>query len=183
MPNEVQINELNKKMGQITLKWGIDKLQECYKNIPRKKVSYGALNTLFTLVRPKITVDQRDLEFYLTDWNVWSNFLEVVLPDKIDYFPDRFDCDNYAFWTSALASRTMLVNSCGVAHCTTYDKYTDKVVAGHYINLIAANDGVYAFDLNMKSYSKGCGWVKVEKDIDPIIGPWKYKDIYKVTCF
>ena len=173
-----QINQLKKSFGTILLSNGFILLRNAYKVDNFKRVEYGEIQNLITGVLGNIPVPVKDLSFYLADWNVWKDFLDSILVSEIDYYAERFDCDNYAFLASSLASLFLCLNSCGVLHCTVYELKTGKLVAGHYCNLIVAKSGdLYLFDMN------NGGYAPIKKNQNPIIKNWQYRNLDKVELF
>jgi len=167
------INKLQKRLGIILLVGGVHELRDVYKVSNSQKVSFGALTNIFRSVRPNIPVPIKDTQFALAGWNIWQDFLtSVITVLKIPYHPEIWDCDDYANLVKALSALFLLLNSCGIAHCTVYDKNSGAKVGGHYCNLIATKDNeVYLFDLNNP------GFIKVELNKDPVVKAWIYKNI------
>lgn len=173
-----QINQLQKSFGLTLLNGGFNLLRKAYKVSDAKKVEFGGIKDIIAKTLGNIAVPVKDLSFYLASWSVWKDFLDSILVPKIDYYAERFDCDNYAFLASSLASLFLCLNSCGVLHCTVYDNLTNKLIAGHYCNLIVTRDEeLYLFDMN------NGGYTKIEKNQDPVIKNWQYRNLDKVELF
>jgi len=56
-----------------------------------------------------------DRKWYTTSMEEWGKIFANVLMEMPAYISNKFDCDNYAFYTSALVSARFKLNTCGVA--------------------------------------------------------------------
>lgn len=176
--NEQQINEIQKKLGQVTFKQSIAWLQDAFKNIARKQVSYGGLKDIFITNGLKdIPLRQLDTTYYLTDWVSWQSLFENLLINQAKYYADKYDCENFAYTVSSLASLVMCLNTCGRGYGTIYDKDSGAKIALHYFNVIPTIDGkIYVYDAIRD------GSTLIEKGKPIIIKDWKF-DLIDVSLF
>ena len=177
-------NKIQKQLGLLLLNGAINNLRAAYKVTNPTVVSYGKITDLAREAFPNIGVSHKDTSFMLAPKQTWINFFNELVLDRMDYYADAFDCDNYAFLSSSFSSLFLLLNSCGVAHCTAYRKDTGELVSGHFLNLITtSDDGVYLFDLNNRNNFDNFGYVKVVKGVDPFIGNWIYRAVDRVEFY
>ena len=174
------VNQIQKKAGWATLDFANWSLRDAYQVKNPTMVNFGDIANTVRKVFPNMAVEQRDFSFALADWQTWLGFLgDLTAQKKIKYYSETFDCDNFSRYVSSLASLYLLLNSCGMVHCTVYNATTGAKIAGHYANLVATSvNGVYLYDLNNNG-----GWTKCLLGQDPVIGNWKYKNLDRVEFF
>jgi len=169
---QIKVNQIQKQAGKITFKFGLRMLQDAFKSLDPRQISFGDLKGILVANGLNINTTNYDISYYLTNWENWLVLFNEFLLDEIKYYSEKFDCDNHAFLVSSLSSLLMLLNSCGVVHCQVYDKTTKKLIAGHFCNIIVtSNNEIYLYDLN-----NGGGWVKYKAGQDTIIKNWIYKN-------
>ena len=175
-----KVNQIQKAAGWATLDFANWSLRDAYQVKSPTMINFGEITNVVRKTLPGISVEQRDFNFALANWDTWLNFLgDLTAQKKIKYYSERFDCDNFARYVSSLTSLYLLLNSCGMVHCTVYNNTTGAKIAGHYANLIpASTNDVYLYDLNNNG-----GWTKITFGKDPVIGNWKYKNLDRVEFF
>lgn len=174
------LNDIQKQAGWATLDFANWSLRDAYQVKDPTIVNFGGIANIVRNTFPNMSVGQRDFNFALTTWNIWEDFLgNVPTQKKIKYYAEKFDCDNFAYYTSVMSSLCLLLNSCGRVYCQVYRKDNGQFVAGHYCNLIpTATNDVHLFDLNNSG-----GWAKCVLGKDPVIGNWEYRGLDNVEFF
>jgi len=169
---QIKVNQIQKQAGKITFKFGLRMLQDAFKSLNPRQISFGDLKNILTANGLNIKMTNYDIFYYTTTWEQWLALFNEFLLDEVKYYSEKFDCDQHAFLISSLSGLFMLLNSCGVVHCQVYDNVTKKFIAGHFCNIIAtSNNEIYLYDLNNNG-----GWVKYKAGEDNVVNNWLYKD-------
>ncbi len=174
----VKVLDIQLKLGSLMLDNAFLWLRDAFKDTTKRKVSFGDVKNIFLNNGIKTALTQYDLQYHLCSWDFWQKFFDKVMLKKIQYVSDVYDCDNMAFYVSAMSALYGGVNSCGVCNGIVYNKDTGAKIAGHVFNIIPTSDNaVYIYDLN-----KNGGWVKYNNK-PAIIEDWKYTLDYSITMF
>jgi len=147
MTDEKELTKLNKaiwKFGLNLIHLGIKFVQKAFQSL--KKPSSISSYTLKEILRnlgfsKKDMISCSDREYQLIDWNTWEWIKDIDLIDKLVYYYDYFDCENFAFLFSSLTAANYQLNSCGVVYGKIYNKDTLNFLGGHAFNVMITHEG------------------------------------------
>lgn len=80
-----------------------------------------------------------DALYYYVSLKNWGAILFDVLRNAPKYTVDKFDCENFAFLTSAKVSQKYRLNTCGIA-------IGDSPVGRHGFNIFLCETGLFYFE-------------------------------------
>jgi len=147
--NDLQINTINRTIGQLMLRVGIMKLRDAQSDFI--SVSSDNIKLIKAITQLGIDVVPLDDNFWFTSWDNWRKIIDVLNPiaQQFNWEAERFDCDNRANLMTALTSLIFRVNSCTGLYCDVYDAKTGAYKYRHYANLIVdIDDNVYLWDVD-----------------------------------
>lgn len=167
----IEVNNLSRKFGSQLIDAGIKMVQGAYKNFKPQVVDFNFLQTALTnagIVSPAIQLDEK---YYTTEWNQWELIKDTTLIDKLVYYADRFDCDNFSYLFSSLSALLFGLNTCGATYGAVYNYQTGELIAYHYFSTIITSDGkVYVYE------PMNDNWVLVEKNKPIVLAHgWEYR--------
>ena len=173
MPIEPEkINEIARKFGTSLMDVGIKMIQSAYTNLKPTKVTFSFIQNAVTNAGLTTPIVQLDSNYFVTNWGQWEIIKDTSLVDKMIYYNEQFDCDNFSYLFSSLAALLFKLNSCGATYGAVYDNKTKVLIAYHYFNLIVTDDGkLYCYE------SMNDGWCLVEKGKPIIINEWEYRPL------
>jgi len=191
--NEKELTQLNKAIwgfGLNLIYLGIKFVQKAFQSL--KKPSTIDSNTLKEILRnlgfsEKDMISCSDRKYQIIDWNTWEWIKDIDLIDKLVYFYDYFDCDNFALLFSSLAAANYQLNSCGVVFGKIYNKDTLNFLGGHAFNVMITHegektlqnpDGTFRKEPIFRAYCyepMNDGFTLIERDKPIIIGSWIYR--------
>ncbi len=178
MPTEDTEKQLGifHRFGHQLIEQGIQFIKKAYKLSPKVFTRTEVLNFLSQETGiPTSSISLADEKYYVESWAKWEKILDYDLVDKQQYLSDRFDCDNFSFAYSALATLNYNLNSCGVGFGNIYDSDTKTYMFRHAFNLIITHDnGVLKLNLYEPQTDEFALWQKGNNNILPILG-WEYR--------
>jgi len=194
--NQKELTKLNKVIWEFGLNLiylGIKFVQKAFWSL--KKPSTINSNTLKEVLKnlgftEKDMISCSDQKYQIIDWNTWEWIKDIDLIDKLIYYYDYFDCDNFAFLFSSLAAANYQLNSCGVVYGKVYDKNTLKLLGGHAFNVMVTQEGEKTLQNPDGSFRKepifraycyepmNDGFTLIERNKSIIIGNWIYHPIW-----
>jgi len=132
-----KINEIARKFGHLLINSGISMVRSAYDLKPKEYLGPVIQDTLKAIIG--VDVSTADGKIYLVNWNTIEWIKDLDLTDKLIYYNEVFDCDDFAFHFSSLISTLYLLNNCGVAFGNLYD-YSGKFIGRHAFNIIATDE-------------------------------------------
>lgn len=174
MSDKPQIRQIFRKLGITLINEGRTFCRKAYDFNPTM-VYAGPLTTVIQeVLSPAMSVSTSDLKYYLTSWDFWQWLKDLDLIDRLKYYYDTFDCDNFAFAFAAEATSCFRLNSCGVAYGAIYSVRTGELIGRHAFNIIITQetDGKHAYCYEPMNDQ----WAEIKKgqNIDLPHG-WRYK--------
>ncbi|UCG55014.1 MAG: hypothetical protein JSV32_02010 [Dehalococcoidia bacterium] len=171
-PKEVSILRKNFNLGLIGI--GIAGLRNCFK-VKATQYPRDSLKALLqTQGYDKVgQLSFSDLKYYVANWQDWQKIIKYEWVNKREYYSDRFDCDNFAFYFAANVAYMFNLNSAGVAYGSIYNKDTGKYINRHAFNMIVA---IYEGKLQLIAYEPKKDYsTLVLKGQKIIMGNWEYR--------
>lgn len=144
------INKIAQKLGISVLHWSLNMLRSAYDLEPEIVLASYMEDKLVKKLNAK-NITLSDGKYKLIGEAKWK---EILNKDwTIDRWElDFFDCDNQAYWFSAIMGVIFKVNSAGIVHGHIYHKDTGKWIAGHFWNIIITKEGkIYFADIGTNS--------------------------------
>ncbi len=88
-------------------------------------------------------IDLDDSWYYFPEWADWDKIFQYVQKNLPKYVPDKFDCDNFAFYVSVMVAKEFGCNTCNVV-----EGYIDVngVMKRHKWNVFFDGDSFYQLE-------------------------------------
>jgi hypothetical protein len=101
--------------------------------------------------------------------DTWKKIIRNDFTNRIKYFADYFDCDNYAVLFSSMINIFYGLNSAGVALGKVFDK-NGNLMGYHAYNILYADDNVYCYEpqddtIKVADKKTDMDWAIYETDI------------------
>lgn len=174
MDEKEKINNLAKTFYKGLIQIGYKGLKSVFGITPQIYSRDKIFNFLYSNGFNKVgNFSLSDENYYLEDWEIWKNLIDIDWVEEHPYYKDKFDCDNFAMYFASNVAFIYELNSCGVAYGNVYNKDTGKLIDGHVFNLIIAlENNVPALFLFEPMKRK---WIKWDKNGDNIIDNLRYE--------
>lgn len=101
------------------------------------QISLDNLTPLLQTKFPNAQLILLDKQYYYTSWDEWTKIFADVLLNMPERTVDRFDCENFAFLTTARVNERYRLNTCGFAIGMGW---------AHSFNVFIADDGIHTLD-------------------------------------
>jgi len=164
----IKIDRLQRLIGSIQLHLAVKRIRKSSHFIKYDIVGTQIKKFLFEL-GIDVSTSIYDRKFSLTTWDNWKEVIANDVTKEIKYVREYFDCDNFAFTFSTLAS--MLY---GLTSATP--TYGDTNLGRHYFNIIITRDDG---ELNAHLYEPISGkYSKIKKDKILQIGSMTYEPMH-----
>ncbi len=177
MPEEIEkINQIAHAFGQKLIQQGSNIIRTVFKLNPAVYNRQTIMSFLSqqTGLSPS-TISLADEKYHCVSWAKWEAIKEYDLTDRLLYYADVFDCDNFAFLFSSLSTMNYHLNSAGVAFGNVYGVKTGALITRHAFNLIITQDegGIMNLYLFEPQTDDSCLFKKGRDNIIERLG-WRY---------
>ena len=167
---QAQVSEITRKFASALFDSAVKTYQLAYKTFQPTKVPFSFMQSALTNAGITAPAIQLDDSYFVTEWNQWEIIKDTTIIDKLIYYAEYFDCDNFSYLFSSLSALLFKLNSCGATYGAVYNDATKELIAYHYFNTIITSDGsAYCYE------PMNDNWVKIEKDKPIVMGGWEYK--------
>ena len=172
MENEIEVNKIARKLGNLLIDNGIKFMRSAF-HIEPKLFEYSEFRNMVLAKFPNTTISLMDKKYYAITFWQWKQLIDEDWTHLKKWIIDKYDCDNFAYSFSSYASQVFEINTGGVVYGIVYDKNTGKQIDYHCWNLIITKEAdntvnFYFYEPINNLYSEYLGG-------DIIIGNWKYK--------
>lgn len=169
MANELQINQVKRKLGSTFTSLGIAYTRDALSDIPVVEKNQAFIKN--ALLNYGMAINFLDETYYTTSFANWQKIIEVLNPiaKSFVWTKEKFDCDNRAMLMSSLIPVMYGLTMCSPCYCDVYNATTGAHIAWHYNNLIIDDAGqVYLWDVDQNGI---CQKITNNK---PVMGNWRY---------
>lgn len=149
MTNQIQINAIRRKMGQLLISGGITQMNESINELAGKEGTFAQ----FCQPLLGLPVSQLDSKYYFTSFESWQKIMDSLNPLTKEFYwvAEKRDCDKRAMFLTSMVSMLFELNTCRPVYCDVYRVSDGAFAYAHYANVFVDNIGnAYLWDADEK---------------------------------